>query len=202
MIHIESSEILSRGYHLLRRIRFSWPGRDGGRSSALHEVLERADAAAILLHHRERDVFVLVSQYRLGAALNGHEGPLLEVAAGLIDAGETPLEAALRETREETGYAPAAATPVCAIFPSPAAVTEKLFLFVAEIDDGMRVGAGGGLAHEEEEVAIREIGVAQARAMLDAGEIADAKTLILLQWYFARADAAAANATASTPPAQ
>lgn len=189
MIEIESNEILSRGYHMLRRIRFSWPGRDGGRSSATHEVLERPDASAILLHHAGRDAFVLVSQYRLGAGLNGHQGPLLEVAAGLIDGKETPLEAALRECREETGFAPSEASFVSAIYPSPAAVTEKLFLFCAEVDDGMRLGAGGGLAQEEEEVTTREIAVARARAMMEAGEIADAKTLILMQWYFARADA-------------
>ena len=63
---------------------------------------------------------------------------------------------------------------------SPGAVTEKLHFFVAEYDAGMRIGAGGGVA--DEDIEVLELAFDQALAMIERGEIVDAKTIILLQF--------------------
>jgi ADP-ribose diphosphatase len=183
---VESDEILSDGHHVLRQMRYSITGSDGNRQSVSREVFERGEASCVLLHHKGRDTLIFVRQFRLPVALWGEDGSMLEAAAGQLDKGETPLDAVMRECREETGYEPANAQFVCIIHPSPAAVKERLHLFYAEVDDASRKGEGGGLADEHEDVETVEIAVAQARAMLERGEIRDAKTIILLQWFFLR----------------
>jgi hypothetical protein len=67
-------------------------------------------------------------------------------------------------------------------FMSPGAVTEKLHFFVAEYEPEMRVSAGGGLAHEGEEIEVLELGIDEALAMIAQGRIVDAKTIMLLQY--------------------
>jgi 8-oxo-dGTP pyrophosphatase MutT (NUDIX family) len=65
---------------------------------------------------------------------------------------------------------------------SPGSVTEKLHFFVAEYDPDMRVGNGGGIASEGEDIEVLELPFDQAMTMIDDGRIADAKTILLLQY--------------------
>jgi hypothetical protein len=65
---------------------------------------------------------------------------------------------------------------------SPGAVTEKLHFFIAEYEPAMRVGSGGGLADEGEDIEVLELSIDQALAMVADGRIADAKTIMLLQY--------------------
>jgi D-serine dehydratase len=64
---------------------------------------------------------------------------------------------------------------------SPGALTEKIHCFFAEYEPSMRVGAGGGLADEGEEIEVIELSIDEALAMVDDGRIVDAKTIMLLQ---------------------
>jgi 8-oxo-dGTP pyrophosphatase MutT (NUDIX family) len=65
---------------------------------------------------------------------------------------------------------------------SPGAITEKLHFFVAEYQPSMRIGEGGGIAAEGEEIEVLELPIDQAMAMIGDGRIADAKTIMLLQY--------------------
>jgi nudix-type nucleoside diphosphatase (YffH/AdpP family) len=67
-------------------------------------------------------------------------------------------------------------------FMSPGAITEKLHFFVAEYEPHMRVSSGGGIASEGEEIEVLELPIDQALAMIGDGRIADAKTIMLLQY--------------------
>ena len=49
---------------------------------------------------------------------------------------------------------------------SPGAVTEKMHFFVAEYEPEMRIGSGGGLAHEGEDIEVLELAIDQALAMI------------------------------------
>ena len=70
-----------------------------------YDVLRRGAAVAVVLYDPDRDSVVLVEQLRLPALLAGASPWQVEIAAGLVDPGETPKAVAARETREETGLA-------------------------------------------------------------------------------------------------
>ena len=83
---------------------------------------------------------------------------------------------------EETGYRLADVRKIFEAFMSPGAVTEKIHFFVAEYESKMRVGSGGGLASEGEDIEVLELPIDQALAMIGDGRIRDAKTIMLLQY--------------------
>jgi hypothetical protein len=61
-------------------------------------------------------------------------------------------------------------------------VTEILYFFIAEYSDAMKVSAGGGLEHEQENIEVLELNFDEAYSMIESGEIKDGKTMILLQY--------------------
>ena len=181
-IAILEDKTLWKGWSHLRGITFDF-FREGRAPHRLSwEVFDRRNASAILLHNVERDTVTLVRQLRIAAHLSGDHPYLLEVPAGFIDDGETALQAALREAMEETGYRIEKATACFAAYMSPGSVTEKLHGFYAKVTDADRVADGGGLDDEQEDLEVIELSFAEAMEMVEAGEIVDAKTIMLLQW--------------------
>lgn len=87
--------------------------------------IESVDWAQILPITAD-DEAVLVRQYRHGA-----QRVTLEMPGGMIDPGEDPATAALRECLEETGYRAQAAVSLGAVTPNPALFTNKLHCFYA-----------------------------------------------------------------------
>ena len=86
------------------------------------------------------------------------------------------------EAEEEIGYRLGDVRKVFEAFMSPGSVTEKLHFFVAEYQAAMRVGNGGGLAQEGEDIEVLELPIDSALAMIADGRIVDAKTIMLLQY--------------------
>lgn len=105
---------------------------------------------------------------------------MIEVCAGLLDQ-DNPEECIIRETEEETGYRIKKVQKVVETYMSPGAVTEILYLFTGEYDESMKVSDGGGLDSEQENIEVLEYTFDEAYAMIESGEIVDAKTIILLQ---------------------
>lgn len=180
-IKILRDETLSKNWYHLRNVTFDYTGSDGRTVRHKREVYDRGNGAAILLRDRQRDCVVLVRQFRMPAHQNGHSGWLIEVPAGLLD-GQSPEEAIRREAMEETGYRVGEARFLFRSFMSPGAVTETIDFFAADVDLSDRVDEGGGIAHEQEDIEVLEIGLDDALAMVSSGEICDAKTVMLLQW--------------------
>jgi GDP-mannose pyrophosphatase NudK len=157
---------------------------EAGASRVLdHEIYRHKGAAAVLLYDPERGVVLLVRQFRLAAWLEGAAQPMTEVCAGMLD-GDGPEACVIRESLEETGVAIASARHVFDAFVSPGATTEKIACFVAPYGARDRVGAGGGV-DADERIALIEPPLGEAIAMIERGEICDAKTIALL--YYARA---------------
>lgn len=183
-VRIERAETLSDNWGRLTKYSIAYRRSDGAIERQDREVYDRGDGAAILLYNKQRRTIVLTRQFRLPALLNGHpDGMLLEAPAGLLDADD-PVTAIRREAEEETGYRVAHVEEVLAPIMSPGSVTERLHLFVGEYTAADRVSAGGGHASEGEDIEVIEVALDQALAMIERGEIADAKTIMLV--YHAR----------------
>jgi nudix-type nucleoside diphosphatase (YffH/AdpP family) len=181
-VRLVGVETLSDDWALLRKTTFDWRRADGSWRRETRETYDRGDGATILLHDAAAGTVLLTRQFRLPAFVNGHpDGMLIEAPAGLLDADDA--EAAIRrEAEEETGVRVGEVRRLFDVFMSPGSVTERIAFFAAPYSSEDRVGAGGGLEHDGEDIEVLELPLARALAMAQTGEIADGKTIMLLQW--------------------
>jgi nudix-type nucleoside diphosphatase (YffH/AdpP family) len=180
-VNIIESQVLSHDWYLLRKISFDYLRNNGEWQRQTREVYDRGNGAAILLFNREKRTVVLTRQFRLPVFVNGHDGLLIEVAAGLLE-GADPEERIRAEAEEETGYRVHHVQKVFESYMSPGSVTEKLHFFIAEYDASSKVSDGGGLEEETEELEVLEWAFEEALEAFYRGEICDAKTIMLLQY--------------------
>jgi nudix-type nucleoside diphosphatase (YffH/AdpP family) len=180
-VSIKDVRVLSDRHYVLKEVTFDYRRADGRWQTLKREVFDRGNAAALLPYNLASRQVVLVRQFRLPAYLNGHDGFMVEAVAGMLD-DDLPENRIRAEAEEETGYRVRDVRKVFEAFMSPGSVTEKLHFFVAEYDASMRVGNGGGLAHEGEDIEVLELPFEEALAMIDDGRIVDAKTIMLLQY--------------------
>ncbi|QGQ18818.1 NUDIX domain-containing protein [Cellulomonas sp. JZ18] len=181
-VRVVAVELLAAAWHVLRRTTFDYLGTDGRWTRQQRETYDRGDGATVLLYDPERATVLLTRQFRFPVYVNGHpDGMLLETAAGLLD-DDDPETAVRREAEEETGVRVGALERVFEVYMSPGSVTERLHFWAAPYTPARRTGAGGGVAEEGEDVEVVELPFARALAMTLTGEIADAKTILLLQW--------------------
>lgn len=176
-----SKKILHEGWSTLTRHTIGYTRADGTEQTLVREVFDHGNAAAILLIDTRAREITLVRQFRLPAALNGDDGMVLEVCAGLLD-DDTPEDCARKEAIEETGIAPQTLAHAFDLYASPGSLTEKVHCFIGTYDESARIGAGGGLDHEGEDIAVITIPAAQVLAMTREGTIVDAKSVALIQY--------------------
>jgi 8-oxo-dGTP pyrophosphatase MutT (NUDIX family) len=85
------------------------------------------------------------------------------------------------DAEEETGFRVRAPRKLFEASMNPGSVPEKLHFFAAEVDAADQVSAGGGEAHQGEDIKVVELPLHEALTMIDAGVIQDGKTIMLLQ---------------------
>jgi len=181
LVRITSQKLLSDNWYVLKKYEFELRRRDGTWQAQTREVYDRGNGATILLYNRARRTVVLIRQFRMPVFVNGHDGLLIESAAGLLD-NASPEERIRLEAEEETGYRVGSIEKIYEAFMSPGSVTERIHFFIGEYQPGDRVSDGGGLADEGEDIEVLELGYEQAIAMVERGEIVDGKTIMLLQY--------------------
>ncbi|WP_370900804.1 GDP-mannose pyrophosphatase NudK [Chryseobacterium gossypii] len=180
-VHIEKTEILSDNWYTLKKITYSIIKKDGTTERQSREAYDRGNGAVVLLYNRHAKSVILTRQFRLPSYINGNRtGMLIEACAGLLD-NDNPEECIKRETEEETGYKISKVEKIFEAYMSPGSVTEILHFFIAEYSKEMKVTNGGGLEDEGEDIEVLELPFSDALAMIDSGEIKDAKTIMLLQ---------------------
>jgi ADP-ribose pyrophosphatase len=179
-VRVLAEEVLSNNWGLVKKTTIELRRRNGEWQRQVRETYDRGDGAGVLLYNREKRTVILTRQFRFPVFAHGEAGWLIEVVAGKLD-GDHPVTTAKKEAEEESGYRVHDVELVMSAYMSPGSVTEKLSLFLAEYDADTRVSAGGGLEDEGEDIEVLELGIDQALAMVATGEIADAKTIMLLQ---------------------
>ena len=172
--------VLADAWARLESVRFDYRDRNGEWQSQVREIYQRGHGAAILLHDVERRTVVLVRQFRYPAHEAERRGFLLEVPAGMLE-DDDPAATVVAETEQETGYRIGAPVFLFAAYVSPGSVTERIHYFAAPYEPGARVGEGGGLSDEGEDIEVLEVDIDEACAWIRDGRIEDAKTIVLLQ---------------------
>lgn len=137
-------------------------------------IAERGDSVAALVVNIETQKVILVKQFRMATYEKG-PGWVIEVVAGKLESGETPLEAIHREILEEVGY------DICddiyeitTFYVSPGGYSERVILYYVFVKNANRVSDGGGLALENEDIEVVEMSIDEFLNY----DFCDAKTII------------------------
>ncbi|MBV8639253.1 MAG: NUDIX hydrolase [Candidatus Eremiobacteraeota bacterium] len=136
------------------------------------DVVEHGASAAIIAATKENEI-VLVRQYRHAI---GRE--LWEVPAGRAEAGEDVAQSAARELTEETGYIAASLRPLGGVAMTPGFCDEIIYFFYAT-----ELSAGEQSLDDDERITVESYSLERAQRLVETGQIADAKTIIALQWF-------------------
>jgi len=113
---------------------------------------------------------LLLRQYRYAA-----KGYLYEIPAGRIEDGETPIAAASRELREETGCTASLFTHLYTTYTTPGFTDEEIHTYMAT---GLTLGESA--TESDEFLEVITVTVSQALRMIQQGEIRDAKTSLAI----------------------
>ena len=169
---LKSEKIYKGAIINLRRDKVTVQG-----GTSYREIIEH-NGGAVIAALTEDKKLVMVRQYRKPA-----DKVMLEVPAGKIDPGEKPLEAAVRELKEETGYTAEKVEFLTQFYPSVGYSEEVLYLYLCT---GLTPGETN--FDENEAIDIEEVELDRLFKMAMSGEIDDAKTLIAILMVKAMAD--------------
>lgn len=177
---------LHEGFLHVYRYEFEVERHRGGVQRISWEVMERGNSVAVLGHDVERDEIVLANEFRPGALVSGEYAYLDNLLAGSIGDGETALEAAVREMREEASLA--LSDPVLihsGAYVSSGGTSEKISLVYGRVDTSGAGGVHGNAAEHEDILTV----VMPARRFIERvrnGDINDLKTLVAGYWFAER----------------
>lgn len=171
---IESKELLKTSIFTVTEDRATDP-----EGFEIQRAIVRHSGSAVMMPVDAKKRILLVRQYRLPARQY-----LWELPAGRLDPGETVLQAAKRELREETGLKARRWTKLASFYASPGFLAEKMTIYLAE-----ELTEGEQQPMEDERIEMRWFTSPEIDRMIERQKIQDAKTMIgFLTWkrYHAR----------------
>lgn len=139
------------------------------------EVVEHKSAVTVLAVDADGKI-CLVSQYRHAVDLD-----IYEIPAGIIEQGEDPEAAAVRELQEEIGFKPGKIEKIAEFYSSPGYSTEKIYLYFANELTQSKLPED-----DDEFISVCKFSPREIEIMIAAGEICDGKTIMAYYWYIAR----------------
>ena len=190
-VRVRKKETPFRGYFRVERYHLQHKLFEGGWSRPMtREVFQRGHAAGVLLYDPDRDLLVLVEQFRIGALMalplrHFRKPPspwLMEVVAGIIEPGESPRRVVLREAVEEAGCKILDLVHACDYLATPGGSSESVVLFCGRVK-APRHGSIHGLTEEHENIRVHVVPAARALGWLDTGRACNSMLIIALQWF-------------------
>ncbi|EKB1971806.1 ADP-ribose diphosphatase [Vibrio parahaemolyticus] len=180
-VEIISKESVFEGFFKMVKYRFKHKLFAGGWSDVVErEMFERGHTAAMLPYDPKTDQVVIIEQIRIGAL--EHEHPWqLEIVAGMIDRAESAEEVIRREAEEEAGITVGRVASVTSYYPSSGGCSEKLDVFVGEVDASKAHGIHG-LDYEDEDIRVHVLSREQAYQWVKDGIFENGASIIALQW--------------------
>ena len=110
---------------------------------------------------------VLIKQYRYVIGKT-----IWEIPAGRLEPTESPRDCALRELEEEVGFRATEVVQLTEIYSAPAYCTEVIYIYLA-----MGLVPGVQKLDQDEYIEVVTLPLSKAVAMVERGEITDAKTV-------------------------
>lgn len=147
------------------------------------EIMLRGNAAAVLIHDPILNKFLFTKQLRMGSLVKG-EPWVTEIVAGMIDKGETGLDAVEREAKEESGVNIVNVEYINKFYPSVGGTTEEVEVYYAQADLS-NLSQWMGCPDENEIIEVITYSVEETFEKLNNGELGTASNLISLYWFFA-----------------
>ncbi|RKF18451.1 ADP-ribose diphosphatase [Alginatibacterium sediminis] len=182
-VEIEQVETVFQGFFKMERYTLKHRLYAGGWSNTFQrEMMERGNAAGILLYDPKLDQVVLVEQFRIGAMASSGTSPwVLEIVAGMIDTEQSAQQVAEREAVEEAGLVVKRLKAINSFMPGAGGLSERIFLFVGEVDSS-KAGGVHGLEYENEDILVKVLSREQAYSGVVQGQIDNAAAVIALQY--------------------
>ena len=171
----------------------------GGWSEEIErEVMDRGHAVVVLPYDVERDQVVMLEQFRVGALATSKTPWLIELVAGMTDSDENIEAVAHRELQEEAGLQAEQMTFALSYLSSPGGLTERIYIYFAKVD-AFAASEFGGLASEHEDIRVQAVAREDVLALLEAGKIDNAATVIALQYLSLHRDKLLAKWATGSP---
>ena len=146
-------------------------------------TLVSSDAVIVLPYDPINDRILLIEQFRAGPYVKGDENPwVLEPIAGLIDEGETPESAGIREAQEEAHLEIKRLELVARSYPSPGISTEFFhqYIGIVELLDSSNLIAG--LSSENEDIRSHVFEYEQFFEIIESGKAKVGPLILLGLW--------------------
>ena len=173
-----------RGFFSVEEHKLSYKKFDGSQSGVVtRSALVSSDAVIVLPYDPASDRVLLVEQFRTGPYVKGDANPwVLEPIAGLIDVGETPAEAGLREAKEEAHLDIKHMELVARSYPSPGISTEFFHQYIGIVPLPESTEVIAGLKTESEDIRSHIIAYKQFSEMISTGSIKVGPAILLGLW--------------------
>jgi ADP-ribose pyrophosphatase len=183
-INYIKKKTLYSGFFQLHQLTFKHKKHDGTWSIPLtREIFGGAQVATVLPYDPEAKKIILLEQIRVGIIESNHDPVIKEIVAGMIDKGETPEKAAIRECKEEIGCEIKKLTKIHSYYPVPGSSQSYYHFFLAEVQS-FENSKILGKKDENEDILVRCYSLEEVEEMLNCGKIINGLTLVALQWFF------------------
>jgi ADP-ribose pyrophosphatase len=181
-VEVINQNSVFNGFFKLDEYQFRHKLFAGGYSGVIkREIFERGESACVLLWDMHRDKVVLIEQFRVGALEHPSSPWLIEVVAGMIEPGESPDAVVYREAQEEAGVVVTRLAEIGSYLATPGGSTERVWLFVGEVDSE-KVSGIHGLDTENEDIRVDVFDREEVTQNLFNSRLDNSATIICLQW--------------------
>ena len=179
-----AKRVVYKGFFSVEEHDLSYRKFNNQQSSILtRSALISSDAVIVLPYDPVNDRILLIEQFRAGPYVKGDENPwVLEPIAGLIDAGETPESAGIREAQEEAHLEIKRLELVARSYPSPGISTEFFHQYIGIVELLDRSNLIAGLSSENEDIRSHIFEYEQFFEMIESGKVKVGPLILLGLW--------------------
>ncbi|MDM1249141.1 NUDIX domain-containing protein [Acinetobacter sichuanensis] len=182
-VEIQSRETLYSGFLRVEKVslRHRLFNQTEYTPTIQRELIQRKEAAGVLIYNDQQKKFALIEQFRIGAMDDPVSPWQLEIIAGVLDGDESPETCIKRESLEESGCELNDLQHIFSFYPSAGACDEIFHLYTAQ---AILPETGGvfGMPDEGENIQLHIFDYAALDELLQSGRLCNAAIIIALQW--------------------